>query len=546
MSLITGLSLLLLALTMGAALAGTASIPCQDCPDTKAGWAVNTIGHASCVMEGFITYQCGNCGSIRTENTGIDPDSHYRVHPYLSVKATCVSEGKSGYSYCSACRKQYYELAGEMHYFQWSDELPSIPIDPNNHVNLISYPQTATCTAGGHLAYSQCADCGVLLDEAMKTIQKVPQCGPLGHIPAESAAATCTRPGITGETACTRCGESLPPQTIPALGHLERTDPGRPATCTENGLTDGSYCLRCGQEIDRKIIIAALGHRFGEYVPNNDAACQQDGTKTARCQREGCQETDTRRDINSALSHVFTDYVSNHDASCDQDGTKTALCGNGCGRASTVADEGTALGHSFIAYRSNNDASCDRDGTKTALCDRGCGKADIQPDPGTALSHLWGPWRSAVPGRHGTDCGRCDHTRYASCQIISRLLKDHEISLCPVCGAGDENLAAEKIRGVNVRGALGGVPAVWTAEAEGALFLTLALVEASGRLARQTDSLEISLPAVLLEGKTLVMLDENGETAEISFTLNGDLAVFTLDFSALGSDALPAFVLAAV
>jgi hypothetical protein len=81
-------------------------------------------------------------------------------------------------------------------------------------------------------------------------------------------------------------------------------------------------------------------------------------------------------------SHYFGEYVPNGDATCTADGTKTALC-TYCGETDTKADAGSALGHSFTKYTSNGDATCTTDGTKTAKCDR-CDETDTKADPGSA------------------------------------------------------------------------------------------------------------------------------------------------------------------
>ena len=93
-----------------------------------------------------------------------------------------------------------------------------------------------------------------------------------------------------------------------------------------------------------------LGHFFEveDYVSNNDATCEQDGTKTARCVRYGtggCMETDTVTDTDSKLGHLFEDYVSNNDATYAHDGTKTAKCVryDQCGETHTMPDAGSRL-----------------------------------------------------------------------------------------------------------------------------------------------------------------------------------------------------------
>ena len=62
--------------------------------------------------------------------------------------------------------------------------------------------------------------------------------------------------------------------------------------------------------------------------------------------------------------------------------------------------------------------------------------------------------------------------------------------------------------------------------------------EYGGRLTQPTGQVEISLPAALLDGYTLMLLDADGTETALSYTLNGDEATFTLDFTADESPAL--------
>ena len=167
----------------------------------------------------------------------------------------------------------------------------------------------------------------------------------------------------------------------------------KPATCTEKGVR--TYTCT-GSSHTKTEDIPALNHSFDgqEYVSNNDATCEQDGTKTARCVRYGtggCMETDTVTDTGSKLGHLFEDYVSNNDATCEQDGTKTARCvrygTGGCMETDTVTDTDSKLGHLFEDYVSNNDATYAHDGTKTAKCVRydQCGETHTMPDEGSRL-----------------------------------------------------------------------------------------------------------------------------------------------------------------
>ena len=167
----------------------------------------------------------------------------------------------------------------------------------------------------------------------------------------------------------------------------------KPATCTEKGVR--TYTCT-GSTHTRTEDIPALNHSFAgqAYVSDNNATCEQDGTKTVKCVRYGtggCTATDTVTDTDSKLGHFFEDYVSDNNATCEQDGTKTAKCvrygEGGCMATDTVTDTDSKLGHLFEDYISNNDATYARDGTKTAKCVRydQCGETHTIPDEGSRL-----------------------------------------------------------------------------------------------------------------------------------------------------------------
>ena len=215
--------------------------------------------------------------------------------------------------------------------------------------------------------------------------------------------ATCTGKGVRTYT-CTSSSHTKT-EDIPALNHSiagQEYVSDNNATCEQDG-TKTAKCVRYGTggctETDTVTDTGSkLGHFFEveDYVSNNDATCEQDGTKTAKCVRYGtgdCTETDTVTDTDSKLGHFFEveDYVSNNDATCEQDGTKTAKCvryGTGdCMETDTVTDTDSKLGHLFEDYVSNNDATYAHDGTKTAKCVRydQCGETHTMPDEGSRL-----------------------------------------------------------------------------------------------------------------------------------------------------------------
>ena len=169
----------------------------------------------------------------------------------------------------------------------------------------------------------------------------------------------------------------------------------KPATCTEKGVR--TYTCTSSTHT-RTEDIPALNHSFAgqAYVSDNNATCEQDGTKTAKCVRYGtggCTEKDTVVDTGSMLGHSFDEeaYVFDNNATCEQDGTKTAKCvrygTGGCTETNTVTDVGSRLGHLFEDYVSDNNATYGRDGTKTAKCVRydQCGAINTILDVGSRL-----------------------------------------------------------------------------------------------------------------------------------------------------------------
>ena len=66
------------------------------------------------------------------------------------------------------------------------------------------------------------------------------------------------------------------------------------ATCTEEGKCQIQGCTYTEE---------AKGHSYTNYISNNDAKCEEDGTETAQCDR--CEEKHTRTDEGSKKSHNY-------------------------------------------------------------------------------------------------------------------------------------------------------------------------------------------------------------------------------------------------
>ena len=196
--------------------------------------------------------------------------------------------------------------------------------------------------------------------------------------------ATCTTAGVS-ERKCLTCDETET-KPIEATGHdWEGADCESPRTCKNCAETDGE----------------PLGHSYGAWVSNGDGThtktCVNDSTHTVTENCAGGNATcgnkpvcdDCGEEYGSVLGHSFTNYVSNGDATCEENGTETAVCDrDDCNEEDTREEEDSVLGHSFTNYESNNDATCEENGTETAVCDRDdCNEEDTREEEDSALGH---------------------------------------------------------------------------------------------------------------------------------------------------------------
>ncbi len=165
----------------------------------------------------------------------------------------------------------------------------------------------ATCTATGLTEGSHCSVCNAVL-VAQEVIPA------LGHtvVVDTAVAATCTATGLTEGSHCSVCNAVLVAQTeIPMAEHIVVVDSAIVATCTESGLSEGKHCSVCDTLLVKQTEIPALGHEFKNYVYNNDATAEADGSETAVCER-GCGATDTRvKEGTKLATTVVTESAAN-------------------------------------------------------------------------------------------------------------------------------------------------------------------------------------------------------------------------------------------
>ena len=189
------------------------------------------------------------------------------------------------------------------------------------------------------------------------------------------------------------------------------------------------YSCSCGEKGTETFEYgASLGHKFTNYVSDNNATCTKDGTKTAKCDR--CAETNTITETGSKLNHSFTNYISDHNATCTKDGTKTAKCDR-CNETDTIADVGSKLPHKFDNQVANEKylasaATCTEAAKYYYSCT--CGKKGMETFTyGVAKGHTYSEkWTyNATEHWHVSTCGHNVESERAKHNFVN--------NVCSVC-----------------------------------------------------------------------------------------------------------------
>lgn len=94
---------------------------------------------------------------------------------------------------------------------------------------------------------------------------------------------------------------TTPKETETPHEHAYTEEVTKEAICLEEG--EKTFTCECGDTYTEAI--PATGHDFAEYVSNEDATYEADGTETATC--SVCGETDTRVAEGSMLTYTFED-----------------------------------------------------------------------------------------------------------------------------------------------------------------------------------------------------------------------------------------------
>ena len=300
----------------------------------------------------------------------------------------------------------------------------------------------------------------------------------------DAKAPTCTEIGWDEYDACQREGCTYTTKVeIPALKHKLVHHDAKAPTCTETGWEEYDTCSRC--DYTTKVELLALKHN----LVHHDA-------KAPTCTEIGWDEYDTcsRCDYTTkveipAPGHDYTEKVVK------------PTCGKG--------------GYTLHTCKKCNDSYKDHQ-TKTLL-------------------HWYGEWTSNGDGTHSATCKRkdCKHVGKNECAIVEFKQAEATRTLCPVCGNVSDGTHLALVEEVTAEGEhlpYGELVLRMGEMANGNTLLSVCF-EVSGKLTRPKGEVKITMPAELLNGVTLALLNADGTEIDLPYIVEGENAVFTLDFT---------------
>ena len=302
----------------------------------------------------------------------------------------------------------------------------------------------------------------------------------------DAKAPTCTEIGWNEYDACQREGCTYTTKVeIPALKHKLVHHDAKAPTCTETGWEEYDTCSRC--DYTTKVELLALKHDLVHHDAKAPTCTETGWNEYDACQREGCDYT-TKVEI-PAPGHDYTEKVVK------------PTCGKG--------------GYTLHTCKKCNDSYKDHQ-TKTLL-------------------HWYGEWTSNGDGTHSATCKRkdCKHVSKTECAIVEFKQDEATRTLCPVCGNVSDSTHLALVEEVTAEGEhlpYGELVLRMGETANGNTLLSVCF-EVSGKLTQPKGEVKITLPAELLNGVTLALLNADGTEIDLPYIVEGENAVFTLNFT---------------
>ena len=407
--------------------------------------------------------------------------------------ATCITLGT-----CSTCGGQYYSAhafpAGQNWHSDDKNHWLSCTVCHEAKTKMgahwfvqgavsVCLKSAATCVAPA-VYYTNCDYCYHKGTDTYVDPYNGPDPNNHDLVHHDAKAPTCTEIGWDEYDACQREGCTYTTKVeLPALKHKLVHHDAKAPTCTEIGWEEYDTCSRCDYTTYQEI--PALKHN----LVHHDA-------KAPTCTEIGWEEYDTcsRCDYTTkveipAPGHDYTEKVVK------------PTCGKG--------------GYTLHTCKKCNDSYKDHQ-TKTLL-------------------HWYGEWTSNGDGTHSAACKRedCKHVSKTECAIVEFKQDEATRTLCPVCGNVSDGTHLALVEEVTAEGEhlpYGELVLHMGETANGNTLLSVCF-EVSGKLTQPKGEVKITMPAELLNGVTLALLNADGTEIDLPYIVEGENAVFTLNFT---------------
>ena len=411
--------------------------------------------------------------------------------------ATCITLGT-----CSTCGGQYYSAhafpAGQNWHSDDKNHWLSCTVCHEAKTKMgahwfvqgavsVCLKSAATCVAPA-VYYTNCDYCYHKGTDTYVDPYNGPDPNNHDLVHHDAKAPTCTEIGWDEYDACQREGCTYTTKVeIPALKHKLVHHDAKAPTCTEIGWNEYDACQREGCDYTTKVELLALKHDLVHHDAKAPTCTEIGWNEYDACQREGCDYT-TKVEI-PAPGHDYTEKVVK------------PTCGKG--------------GYTLHTCKKCNDSYKDHQ-TKTLL-------------------HWYGEWTSNGDGTHSATCKRkdCKHVGKTECAIVEFKQDEATRTLCPVCGNVSDGIHLALVEEVTAEGEhlpYGELVLRMGETANGNTLLSVCF-EVSGKLTRPKGEVKITLPAELLNGVTLALLNADDTEIELPYIVEGENAVFTLDFT---------------
>ena len=409
--------------------------------------------------------------------------------------ATCITLGT-----CSTCGGQYYSAhafpAGQNWHSDDKNHWLSCTVCHEAKTKMgahwfvqgavsVCLKSAATCVAPA-VYYTNCDYCYHKGTDTYVDPYNGPDPNNHDLVHHDAKAPTCTEIGWDEYDACQREGCTYTTKVeIPALKHKLVHHDAKAPTCTETGWEEYDTCSRC--DYTTKVELLALKHDLVHHDAKAPTCTETGWNEYDACQREGCDYT-TKVEI-PAPGHDYTEKVVK--PTCEKGGYTLHTC------------------------KKCNDSYKDHQ-TKTLL-------------------HWYGEWTSNGDGTHSATCKRkdCKHVSKTECAIVEFKQDEATRTLCPVCGNVSDGTHLALVEEVTAEGEhlpYGELVLRMGETANGNTLLSVCF-EVSGKLTQPKGEVKITMPAELLNGVTLALLNADDTEIDLPYIVEGENAVFTLDFT---------------